>query len=94
MRAACVEQILGRVWRCGTRRRADEKARKSGAPQAEIDAQTKKTAEFKEMYKNPLVNIAFTFLEPLPVGLLVTLISAGILRRKGPGETADRQSIA
>jgi len=30
---------------------------------------------FKEMYRNPLVNIAFTFIEPLPVGLLMTLIS-------------------
>jgi hypothetical protein len=37
--------------------------------------------QFKEMYKNPLVKIAFTFLEPFPVGLAVTLLSAAILRR-------------
>jgi hypothetical protein len=35
-----------------------------------------------EMYKNPIVNIALTFIEPFPVGLLFTLASAGILRRK------------
>jgi hypothetical protein len=39
-------------------------------------------AEFKEMYKNPLINIAFTLLEPLPVGLLFTLVAAGVLSRK------------
>jgi hypothetical protein len=38
--------------------------------------------EFKEMYKNPLVNISLTFLEPLPVGLLFTLVAAGVLSRK------------
>jgi hypothetical protein len=35
-----------------------------------------------ELYQNPLVNMAYTFIEPLPVGLLMTLISAAILRRK------------
>ena len=40
-------------------------------------------AEFNEMYKNPLVNISITFLEPLPVGLLFTLGSAwGLSRRR------------
>jgi hypothetical protein len=28
------------------------------------------------------VNIALTFLEPLPVGLLFTLVTAGVLSRK------------
>jgi Protein of unknown function (DUF4199) len=59
-----------------------EKARKSGATDAQIAAKTKEMAEFKEMYKNPLVNIAYTLLEPLPVGLLFTLVAAGVLSRK------------
>ena len=59
-----------------------EKASKSGATDAQIAAKTKEMAEFKEMYKNPLINIAFTFLEPLPVGLLFTLVAAGVLSRK------------
>ena len=59
-----------------------EKARKSGATDAQIAAKTKEMAEFKEMYKNPVINIAFTFLEPLPVGLLFTLVAAGVLSRK------------
>jgi hypothetical protein len=55
----------------------------SGASQLEIDATAKQMAEFGEMYKNPLINAAFTFMEPFPVGLLVSLISAAVLRRKG-----------
>jgi len=61
---------------------AVQKARKSGATDAQIAAQKKEMAEFTEMYKNPLTNIAITFLEPLPVGLLFTLVTAGILSRK------------
>ena len=38
--------------------------------------------QFKEMYKNPVVNVAMTLVEPLPVGLVITLVCAGILRRK------------
>jgi hypothetical protein len=38
----------------------------------------------QELYQNPLVNMAYTFIEPFPVGLIITLISAAVLRRKGP----------
>jgi hypothetical protein len=34
------------------------------------------------MYDNPFINAAITFVEPLPIGLIVTLISAVILRKK------------
>ena len=65
-----------------------EKAKKSGATDAQIAAKTKEMSEFKEMYKNPLVNIAFTLLEPLPVGVLFTLVAAGVLSRKRRAEGA------
>jgi hypothetical protein len=61
---------------------AIENAKKSGASEAKVAQVTKDMAEFKELYKNPLINIALTFLEPLPVGLLFTLVTAGILSRK------------
>lgn len=61
---------------------AIDKARKAGASDAQIAARVKDMNEFSEMYKNPLVNIGITFLEPLPVGLLFTLVSAGLLSRK------------
>jgi Protein of unknown function (DUF4199) len=60
---------------------AVEKARASGAPESEIAATAAQMAEFKEMYRNPLVNIAFTTMEPLPIGLLSALLSAALLRR-------------
>ena len=59
-----------------------DKAKTSGATEAQIAVKTKEMKDFNEMYKNPLVNIGFTFLEPLPVGLLVVLVSAGTLKRK------------
>jgi hypothetical protein len=31
---------------------------------------------------NPVINVALTFMEVLPIGLVVTLASAGILRKK------------
>ena len=61
---------------------AVEKARASGATDAQLAETTRQMADFKEMYQNPLVNIAFTFLEPLPVGLVFTLVTAGVLGRK------------
>jgi hypothetical protein len=42
----------------------------------------------QQLYQNPLVNMAYTFMEPLPVGLILTLISAAILRRKTAPEPA------
>jgi hypothetical protein len=68
-----------------------EKEKQSGATEEEIAAKTKRMAEFKEMYKNPLVNIAFTFLEPLPVGIVFTLVTAGVLSRK---RRADSPAVA
>lgn len=63
-----------------------EQAKKSGASDEKIAAQTKEIREMMEIYKNPLANVAITFLEPLPVGLIFTLVSAGLLRRKrNPG---------
>ncbi len=61
---------------------AVEKARRSGATETQIAARTEQMARFKELYKNPLVNIALTLLEPLPVGIVVTLLTAGVLSRK------------
>ena len=61
-----------------------EKLRKSGAAEDAINKQIAMIKEYKEMYKNPLINGAFTFMEPLPVGILISLISAGItqIRKK------------
>lgn len=59
-----------------------EDLKAAGAPQATIDQTEREVEEFKKLYANPFVNAAFTFIEPFPVGLLMALISAGILRRR------------
>ena len=64
---------------------AVEKARASGATEAQIAEQTKQMEEFKVMYRKPLYNVAMTFVEPFPVGLVFTLVCAGILRRRRDG---------
>ncbi|HRC88378.1 MAG TPA: DUF4199 domain-containing protein, partial [Thermoanaerobaculia bacterium] len=59
-----------------------EHLKATGAPQEAIDKAVQEAESFKKLYSNPLVNAAFTFIEPFPVGLLTTLISAGLLRRR------------
>lgn len=59
-----------------------EQARQAGATEIELANQAREMAEFGEMYKNPLVNIAFTAIEPMPVGLVFTLITAGVFGRR------------
>ena len=66
-----------------------EQARQSGATEAALATQAKEMADFQVMYKNPLVNIAFTLLEPLPVALVFTLVTAGVLSRKRTTQRED-----
>lgn len=62
------------------------KMKASGKSQAEIDKEVVEMKKFAEMYEKPLISIAFTFLEPLPVALLSSLISATMLRRRRKSE--------
>ncbi len=61
-----------------------EKMKTKGESPQKIEAATKEMARFKELYRNPLYNAGMTFMEVFPVGLIVTLGSAAILRRKTP----------
>ena len=60
-----------------------EKERAKGATEAEIRQKTAELAAWTDKYRNPLFNVAVTFLEPLPVGLIFALVSAGVLRTTG-----------
>jgi hypothetical protein len=69
--------------------------RAKGATTAAIEATRQEMVRFKELYANPIINIGITFLEVFPVGLVVTLVSAGILGRKArPGAPSARAAIA
>ena len=63
-----------------------EKLKASGASTSAVQAKVLEMDKFKEQYKNPFFNAAMTFIEPFPVGLVITLISAGVLRRKLPSQ--------
>jgi hypothetical protein len=62
--------------------RVIEQARASGASAQVIQAKQQEMQQFKQLYSNPFFNVAMTFIEPFPVGLIITLISAAILRKK------------
>ena len=48
------------------------------------DTRARRVEKMKAMLNNPLINAAVTFIEPFPVGLIVTLVSAAILRKWTP----------
>jgi Protein of unknown function (DUF4199) len=59
-----------------------EHAKASGASQQKIDETQRQAKQFQQMYHNPAINVALTFMEVFPIGMVVTLVSAGILRKK------------
>jgi len=64
------------------------KVQSAGLDPAATAAQVAVIQHSQQLYQNPIVNMAYTFIEPFPVGLIITLISAAILRRKAPVEPA------
>ena len=58
------------------------KAKAAGASAAAIQAQMDEVKKLKHIMDNPFLNAAATFIEPFPVGLIITLISALILRKR------------
>ncbi len=59
-----------------------QKLRASGLGEAELAAKQAEMQKFADLYRNPFFNSALTFLEPLPVALVFSLVSAGILSRR------------
>ena len=70
---------------------AVEAARAKGASAAEVEAVIAQMEEFRQQYANPLFRMPVTFIEIFPVGLLVSLITAALLRNSRflPARTPD-----
>lgn len=69
-----------------------EKLKSSGASEAELQEAAKEFQKLFEVYDgNPLIRFAFTIMEILPVALVVSLISAALLKRK---EFLPKESIS
>jgi hypothetical protein len=54
-----------------------------GAPAAELETIRAEAAEFLSMYANPLFRLPITFIEMFPIGALISLLSAALLRNSG-----------
>jgi hypothetical protein len=55
-------------------------ARARGASAAEMDQARADVQSFLTMYANPMIRLPITFIEMFPIGLVISLISAGLLR--------------
>jgi hypothetical protein len=54
----------------------------AGATPQELEEKATQMASMKEMYKNPLFVVLISYAEVFPIGLIISLISALILKRK------------
>jgi hypothetical protein len=71
-----------------------EKAQSAPGTAEAIQAKVASIRHEQQLYENPFVNALYTFIEPFPVGLLITLISAAILRRKPQSQAASLAATA
>jgi hypothetical protein len=62
-----------------------EKARADGEDEEAIAARKAEMEKYAELYRNPVINVAITFVEPMPVALIIALVSAGVLSRRRTG---------
>ncbi len=70
------------------------KVQTAGLDPATTAAKVAAIQQQQQSYQNPLINMAYTFIEPLPVGLLITLISAALLRRKTPVASSGAVAVS
>jgi hypothetical protein len=70
-----------------------QKVQSSGLGPATTAAQVAAIERSQQLYQNPFVNMAYTFIEPLPVGLLIALLSAALLRRKASVEPSAVSAV-
>jgi hypothetical protein len=54
----------------------------AGDSQTAIETKVEEMNKMAEMYKNPIFKTLITYTEILPVGILISLISAAILKKK------------
>jgi len=71
-----------------------EKLKASGASAAAVQVKVQELKKYKELYDNPFFNALMTFIEPFPIGLVITLISAAVLRKKPQSQPAQSPSPA
>ena len=58
-----------------------EQLEKSDLSNEEIKLKIQEMEDFQELYKNPIIMAGVTYLEILPIGVIIALLSATILKR-------------
>ena len=56
--------------------------RAEGKTEEQLARKKAQLEQYAELYRNPAINAGITFLEPMPVALIVALVSAGVLSRR------------
>lgn len=59
-----------------------DKLKSSGITGEELNLAKQNWEEFSQLYQNPLIRFGMTLMEIFPVGLVISLISAALLRKK------------
>jgi hypothetical protein len=85
---ATVEKNFARDYSAGMVKRAYS----SGLQGAALEAKLAEVRKFEETYSNPVYRMAMTLLEPLPAGIVMALVTAGVLRRKPEQEVSGAVS--
>lgn len=70
-----------------------EEARAEGQSATETRELEAEMKRFAELYDNPAFNVLITFAEIFPVGLVITLVAAVILRRREPAVSSDARPV-
>jgi hypothetical protein len=58
------------------------KVKANGATESQIQEAKQKWEEFSQLYQNPLIRFGMTMMEIFPVGIVISLLSATLLRKK------------
>ncbi len=66
----------------GQHRRRESSVRARTCRRAALAEKKAELDKFEKMYQNPAINAGLTFLEPLPVALIISLVSALVLSRR------------
>ena len=80
--SATVEKNFAHAYADGMVKRAQS----SGLQGAALEARIAEAHKFEVMYANPLRRMSMTLLEPLPLGFVMALVTAGMLQRKPENE--------
>jgi hypothetical protein len=59
-----------------------DKLKQKSKSEAELQTQIKEMEGFMKMYQNPFIRFGITLFEIFPVGLVISLVTAGLVRKK------------